>query len=92
MKVVCVDDGPARSLATTQPMGHVVHGETYTILNVREDLGGIGYELVEKPTLYVQDGKIEAWAWDSKRFVPADYFESEFAVTEQKPQLEPATI
>jgi hypothetical protein len=88
MKVVCVDDSPVAKwnpagVYCSHPCGMVVRGETYTVIETVRKLGGLGYRLAEKPVL-IHDPVLEPIGqWAVSRFVPADYYQAEFAVSEE---------
>lgn len=92
MKVVCVDDslgeftldGGFKNSELVFSNGHLVEGETYTVVRVINELGHTLYELSEKPFYCPRTGVKGCWI--STRFVPVAYWLAEFATEKSEPQ------
>lgn len=94
MKVVCIDDTPPKMPFPNSifPNGFVVKNEVYTVLQFCDTKTHVKncYILKEKPIVDVRNGKEDGW--QVTRFVPLDYWNSEFDVTEEIPELVGAEI
>lgn len=93
MKVVCIDDskGPLYKIGV-YPNGHVVKGETYTVVKTEDTTGWFGtegctrgYVLAEKPLLCNDPQYEREGVWAASRFVPLEYYKSEFDLKEEIP-------
>ena len=84
MKVVCVDDSfqpvSTNGVAASKcrfPNGWLQHGEIYTVT----DASPTSYALEEMP-YFGPEG--QAGRWVIKRFVPLEYYQAEFQVSNEK--------
>lgn len=86
MKVVCVTDEELFAAAPGEVVavnGNPVVGEVYTVVGrFTTDEGVESFELEEKP--------VTGGGWEARLFVPLDYFQAEFAVSEEK--VEPKQV
>lgn len=83
MKVVCVDD---RNYSGTShlynPQGGITVGHVYTVIEVLKFPNeGDAYVLAEKPVIFLPRPTEKA-GWKAERFVRADYYSAEFAVSQ----------